>query len=216
MKKVLLLVSLLAFSVLGLSAQSFPVKFQGEKPNISDFAWAYVNYELAPAEDEDEEEGEGFYNESIGAVKNAMEKQRANKAQEPGVTLSIDQRNGFVLYEWKDPDSSNRLRVEMCYWNESDGKHKLFAYNVCCFRNGECSPGQFDGLLFYRYDNATKKMTLCNDVGFDVEFGTNDGDDVAYISYALPRTGKDIILTTWYKRGKQQKTLKWNGRRFTM
>ena len=59
-------------------------------------------------------------------------------------------------------------------------------------------------------------MTLCNDVGFDVEFGTNDGDDVAYISYALPRTGKDIILTTWYKRGKQQKTLKWNGRRFTM
>ena len=115
MKNVLLLASLLAFSVLGLSAQSFPVQFQGEKPNISDFAWAYVNYELAPAEDEDEEEGEGFYNESIGAVKNAMEKQRANKAQEPGVTLSIDQRNGFVLYEWKDPDSSNRLRVEMCY-----------------------------------------------------------------------------------------------------
>lgn len=45
MKKVLLLASLLAFSVLGLSAQvNVPVTFQGEKPTISDFAWAYVNY----------------------------------------------------------------------------------------------------------------------------------------------------------------------------
>ena len=157
MKKVLLLVSLLAFSVLGLSAQSFPIKFQGEKPNISDFAWAYVNYELTPAEDEEDEEG--YYNESIGAVKNAMDKQRANKAQNPGVTLTIDQRNGFVLYEWKDSDSDNRLRVEMCYWNESDGKHKLFACGVYYFDGDKYSAGQFDGLTFYRYDNAAKTMT---------------------------------------------------------
>ncbi len=214
MKKVLLLPSLLVFSVLGLSAQeTISVNFQGEKPNISDFAWAYVNYELAPAEDEDEEEGEGFYNESIGAVKNAMEKQRANKAQEPGVTLSIDQRNGFVLYEWKDPDSSNRLRVEMCYWNESDGKHKLFACGVYYFDGDKYSTGQFDGLTFYRYDNAAKTMTYADDLGFDVEYSTEDG---AWVTYDLPRSGKNITVTYWYDNGsKKQKTLQFDGRRFS-
>ena len=211
MKKVLLLVSLLAFSVLGLSAQSFPVKFQGEKPNISDFAWAYVNYELAPAEDEEDEEG--YYNESINAVKNAMEKQRANKAQDPDVTLAIDLRNGFVLYEWKDSDSDNRLRVEMCYWNESDGKHKLFACGVYYFDGDKYSAGQFDGLTFYRYDNAAKTMTYADDLGFDVEYSTEDG---AWVTYDLPRSGKNITVTYWYDNGsKKQKTLQFDGRRFS-
>ena len=211
MKKVLLLVSLLAFSVLGLSAQSFPVKFQGEKPNISDFAWAYVNYELAPAEEEEDEEG--YYNESIGAVKNAMEKQRANKAQDPDVTLAIDLRNGFVLYEWKDSDSDNRLRVEMCYWNESDGKHKLFACGVYYFDGDKYSAGQFDGLTFYRYDNAAKTMTYADDLGFDVEYSTEDG---AWVTYDLPRSGKNITVTYWYDNGtKKQKTLQFDGRRFS-
>ena len=211
MKKVLLLVSLLAFSVLGLSAQSFPVKFQGEKPNISDFAWAYVNYELAPAEDEEDEEG--YYNESINAVKNAMEKQRANKAQDPDVTLAIDLRNGFVLYEWKDSDSDNRLRVEMCYWNESDGKHKLFACGVYYFDGDKYSAGQFDGLTFYRYDNAAKTMTYADDFGFDVEYSTDDG---AWVTYDLPRSGKNITVNYWYDNGtKKQKTLKFDGRRFS-
>ena len=211
MKKVLLLVSLLAFSVLGLSAQSFPVKFQGEKPNISDFAWAYVNYELTPAEDEEDEEG--YYNESIGAVKNAMDKQRANKAQDPDVTLAIDLRNGFVLYEWKDSDSDNRLRVEMCYWNESDGKHKLFACGVYYFDGDKYSAGQFDGLTFYRYDNAAKTMTYADDLGFDVEYSTDDG---AWVTYDLPRSGKNITVNYWYDNGtKKQKTLKFDGRRFS-
>ena len=212
MRKIIFLVLLFICSTLAVFAQeSIRVKYQGAQPTISDFAWAFLS-----SNDDDEEED--CVDESFYAIRAAWETHRKGLPQEEGVTLTIDQKNGFVVYEYKSEyeDVKHLLRIEMCYWNESDGKHKLFAYNVCCFRNGECSPGQFDGLLFYRYDNATKKMTLCNDVGFDVEFGTNDGDDVAYISYALPRTGKDIILTTWYKRGKQQKTLKWNGRRFTM
>lgn len=213
MKKVLLLASLLAFSVLGLSAQSFPVQFQGEKPNISDFAWAYVNYELAPAEDEDEEEGEGFYNESIGAVKNAMEKQRANEALDLGETLSIDLRGGFVLYEWKDVDSDTRLRIEMCYWNESDGKHKLFACGTYYFDGDQYSAGQFDGLTFYRYDNAAKTLTWTDDIGFEVEYST---DDDAWVTYDLPRSGKNITVNYWYGNGThKQKTLQFDGRRFS-
>ena len=76
---------------------------------------------------------------------------------------------------------------------------------------GDYSAGQFDGLTFYRYDNATKKMSPCSDIGFDVVYGTDDG---AWVSYALPRTGKDITVTSWYKSGKKQKMLKWKGRRF--
>ena len=101
----------------------------------------------------------------------------------------------------------------MCYWNEADGKHKLFAYNVKCFRNGKYSPGQFDGLQFYRYNNATKKMTYYQMPGFDSSLYTEDG---AYITYSLPRVGKDIVITYWYDNGtKKQKTLKWNGRKFS-
>jgi hypothetical protein len=211
MKKVLLLASLLAFSVLGLSAQSFPVQFQGEKPTISDLAWAYVNYESTPAEGEEEEEE--CADESARAVKSAMTRQRANKAQEPGVTLSIDQRNGFVLYEWKDPDSGTRLRIEMCYWNESDGKHKLFACGTYYFDGDQYSAGQFDGLTFYRYDNAAKTLTWTDDIGFEVEYGT---DDDAWVTYDLPRSGKNITVNYWYGNGThKQKTLQFDGRRFS-
>ena len=76
------------------------------------------------------------------------------------------------------------------------------------FENGKAVLGQYDGLSFYRYDNATKKMSRCNTPGFDVEYLNK--------SYALPRTGKDITVTTWDKNGKKtQKTLKWNGHGFS-
>ncbi len=127
--------------------------------------------------------------------------------------LSIDQRNGFVLYEWKDPDSSNRLRVEMCYWNESDGKHKIFACGVYYFDGDKYSTGQFDGLTFYRYDNAAKTMTYADDLGFDVEYSTEDG---AWVTYDLPRSGKNITVNYWYQNGtKKQKTLQFDGHRFS-
>ncbi|MCR5560937.1 MAG: hypothetical protein K6F58_03865 [Bacteroidales bacterium] len=211
MKKVLLSACLLAFSLLGLSAQeTIPVNFQGEKPTISDLAWAYVNYATMP-EEGDEEEEEGYFNESIGAVKNAMSLQRANKALGAGETLSIDQRNGFVLYEWKGDDNA-RLRVEMCYWNESDGQHRLFACGVYYFDGDKYSAGQFDGLTFYRYENATKKMALADDFGFDVEYFT---DDDASVTYDLPRSGKNITVNYWYQDGtRKQKTLQFDGRRF--
>ena len=79
--------------------------------------------------------------------------------------------------------------------------------NRWSFENGKPTMGQFDVLNFYRYDNATKKMSWCETPGFDVEYLNK--------SYALPRTGKDITVTTWEDNGKQtRKTLKWNGRGF--
>jgi hypothetical protein len=103
------------------------------------------------------------------------------------------------------------LKIEMCYWNEADGKHKLVAYNVACFTNDVYSPGQFDGIALYRYNNATKTM-----IGTEDDKGIEAAYEDAHVmhSLALPRTGKDITVTYWYDSGKKQKTLKWNGHRF--
>ena len=205
MKKALLAI-LFAFSTLALSAQGgIKVNYQGDRPTISDFAWAYLS--VKPAEDEEEE---WEMDESTNAVKQAWIRHREGKALDAGETLSIDQKNGFVLYEMKD--GANLLRIEMCYWNESDGKHKLFAFGVYCFQNGRYSPGQYDGLTFFRYDNATKTMTRCDDTGFEVAYSENG----AWVSYDLPRTGKNITVNHWYDDGrKTQKTLKFDGRRFS-
>lgn len=190
--------------MLALAAQNvIRVNYQGSSPTISDFAWAFLS-------SSDDEEEEDCVDESFNAIKQAWIRHRKGLPQEEGDILAIDQKNGFVLYENRYEE--HLLRIEMCYWNEADGKHKLFAYNVACFSNGEYSAGQFDGLTFYRYDNATKKMIPCSDIGFDVVYGTDDG---VWVSYALPRTGKDITVTSWYKSGKKQKTLKWKGRRFS-
>ena len=111
-----------------------------------------------------------------------------------------------MVYEQKYEDYLSR--IEMCYWNESDGKHKLFAENRWSFQKGKPILGQYDGLNFFRYDNATKTMAGCNTPGFDVELFDK--------AYALPRTGKDIIVTTWHEDGKKtQKTLRWTGSGFS-
>lgn len=177
------------------------VKYQGAQPSISDFVTAF----LTPREEEEED----CVDESFNAVQHAWEKHLKGLPQNEGVTLTVDQKNGFVLYEYRD--EPHLVRIEMCYWNEADRKHKLFAYNVACFSNGRYSAGQFDGLLFYRYDNASRKMSEYDDTGFEVQYGTEDG---AWVSYALPRTGKDITVIYWYESTQKHKTLKWNGRKF--
>ena len=175
---------------------------------ISDFAWAFISdYEY-------DENGDDCLDEARNAAKQVWINHRKGLPQDEGETLTIDEKNGYVLIEFKSAYESNEdvVKIEMCYWNESDGKHKLFAYNVACFRNGKYSPGQFDGIQFYRYNPAKKKMTYCDAPGFKKEFYQEDG---AYVCYSLPRSGKDITVTSWYETGKTtQKTLKWNGRKF--
>lgn len=189
---------ILACSTLALSAQgTIKVNSKGAKPTVSDFAWAVLSY--------DDNSDEADFDESRNAVKQAWIRHQKGMAQEKGVTLTIDEKNGYVRYELKDGEYT--LQVEMCYWNEADGKHKLFAYKTESFLNGmRPEPGQYDGLVFYRYDNATKKMTIC-EAGIEVEYSN--------ISYALPRSGKDITVTRWNSNGTTKKqTLKWNGHGF--
>ena len=200
----IVLAILFAFCTMTLSAQdAIKVNYQGEKPTISDLAWAFLSY------DNGEEELEGEADESFNAIKQAWIHHREGTPLDEHVTLTIDDKNGFVLYEFRYEESL--LRIEMCFWNESDKKHKLFAYNVGYYYDGEYSPGQFDGIVFCRYDNATREMTYCESPGFEVEYGTDDG---AWVSYDLPRTGKDITVNYWLNGKRTQKTLKWDGQKF--
>ena len=183
MKKLLLAI-IFAYCTLAIAAQEgFRVDYQGTRPTIKDFVKAYLTSILS----EEVEECEAVpLNE--------------------GETLTIDMKNGFLVYEqaWDE----NLSRIEMCFWNESDGKHKLFADNNWYYQNGKPILGQFGGLNFLRYNNSTKRMSYIDAPGFDVEYSNK--------SYALPRTGKDIIVTTWHEDGKKtQKTLKWNGHGFS-
>ena len=95
----------------------------------------------------------------------------------------------------------------MCYWNESDGKHKLIAFNnMASYMEGRPCMAEMSGIDFYRYNNATKRMEACDAPGFEVDYGCN---------YELPRKGKDIITTRWNDDGTtRQKILKWDGKRF--
>ncbi len=165
------------------------------------FVKAYLTSILSEEVEECEAEGLGIYESLQRAITNKEKGLPLNE----GETLTIDTKNGFLLYEQTlDEDLS---RIEMCYWNESDGKHKLFAENRWSYCNGKPILGQFDGLNFLRYNNSTKRMSYIDAPGFDVEYDK---------AYALPRTGKDIIVTTWHEDGKKtQKTLKWNGHGFS-
>lgn len=192
------LATIFACLMLALAAQdAIKVNYKGAKPTISDFAWAF----FSSFDDEEEECGL----EAINAFKQAFIEHRQGIQQE-NETFIVDEKNGYILYEWRYETIIGRM--EMCYWNEADGKHKLFAYNnLASFDENGPLVTETSGLTFFRYNNATKKMTQCAPQGFEVDYDS---------SYALPRTGKSIIVTKWNKNGtKTEKALKWNGRRFS-
>ena len=189
--------------VLAVAAQEdgFRVNYQGAKPTIKDFACAYLASLFVDVEECDRE-GLGLYAD----LQESIDRQGKGLPLEENRTLTIDLKNGYLVFERKQDEYL--MRIEMCYWNEADGKHKLFASNRCGFENGKLRAGQYDIFDFYRYDNATKKMSWCEPPGFNVEYFDK--------AYALPRTGKNIIVTSWEDNGrKTQKTLKWNGHGFS-
>lgn len=202
--KRIFLVSVFAFIASALVAQnSIKVKYQGAKPTISDFATAFLKAYVY-------DENEDVLDESRSYMKSVWNRFLKGQRLEENEKITVDKANGFISIE--SYDGEDMFLAEMCYWNESDGRHKLFACNVRYFRNGKYSPGQFDGLTFYRYDNATKTMKYCDAPGFKELYGTDDG---ALVSYSLPRTGKNIVQKSWYESGTKEKTLRWNGRKFS-
>ena len=193
---------------LAMTAQdTIRVNYQGAKPTISDFITAY----LTPTYGEDGE----CDSEAMNGIRNAWERHRKGLKQQEGDTFTLDVKNGFAVYEYKyfEGECEFMTRIEMCFWNEADGKHKLFAYNHMFYRDGQYYPGQYDGLTFMRYNNAAKTMKYHSDAGVQAVYEAKSPS--VECSFALPRSGKDIIVTLWNENGKKtQKTLKWNGHGF--
>lgn len=185
----------------------YKVTYTGARPTIKDFAQAYLS-QVQVYDDPVDEVG---LDEATNAFKQAWMRYRNGVKQIDGDKFIVDEQNGYIRYE--SQYDNHLLCAEMCYWNEADGKHKLIAVNITSFTDGRYSLGQFDGLFFMRYNNATKMMADCDAPGFEPRCINDNLDN---ISYSLPRTGKNITETAWLKNGKTSKrVLKWNGRKFS-
>lgn len=194
---------ILSCLTLSLMAQSgIKVNYKGSKPTVADFAWAafpFLNYE------DEEESGDRPWR----VLENAMKRQSKGLAQGEGEKLIIDSKNGYILYEHAgDEDQDYIFRLEVCFWNESDGRHKLIAFNnMASYAEGRPSMTELSDIRFYRYDNNTKRMVACDPPGFTIEYSG---------TYSMPRVGKNIIFTHWNDDGSTTvKVLRWNGRRFS-
>ena len=172
------------------------LRFKGTQPNVKDFVTAL----LAPNETD----------ESRNGLRQAWDFYKNGMKQIPGDDLIVDVQNGYVGYV--SEDETSRQVIECCYWNYADRRHKLVAITNDLYMDGKAVVGQFTGITFYKYDNATRQMKVV----FDDELGINleapSGTDAT--SHALPRQGKTIVYSYYTPSGKVEKRLTWDGSKF--
>ena len=213
MKRTILAI-IMVLSVFTMMAQdeTIRVKYQGSNPKIGDFAQAYLS-SIPSANEVDECDQEALY--MYNAIKRAMARQSTGLPLQEKETLTIDSKNGYILYEFRH-DDEDVTRIEMCFWNESDGKHRLFACVRQSFHNGWYIAGQYDDREFFRYNNATKTMKRISNEEIGVNAVDEESSDMGVLSsISLPRMGKDIEVTWWDKNGEcGASPLKWNGHGF--
>ena len=201
MKRIVSAIILSCLTLSLMAQDGIKVSFKGSTPTVTDFAWAAfpsLNYE-----DEDESGDRPWR-----ALENAMKRYREGLPQGAGETLTIDSKNGYIMFERVGEEYGDVIfRLEVCYWNESDGKHKLIIFNdLASTSEGRPCVTETSGIYFFRYNNATKRMVACDAPGFEVDYRC---------IYELPRSGKDIICTLWNDDGTTKRmTLKWDGKRF--
>ena len=178
------------------------VNFSGAQPNIKDFVSA-----LLVRGNETDESLNGL-REAWGFFKNGMK-------QMPGDELIVDVQNGYVGYVSVDSDENgdNRQVIECCFWNYADKKYKLVAISNDSYLNGKPEVGQYTGITFYKYDNASRTMKVIypDDIG-GITLEAPPGTMVT--SHALPRKGKTMTYTYYIPMGKIEKRLTWNGTHF--
>lgn len=183
------------------------VAYSGERPNIVDFAQAYLKH-MSGAE-------------GIGPVQATLDRHLRNE-QIGEEAFVLDVRNGYIKF--REEHGAAASATEMCYWNCADGKHKVFAVNRGYWENGKPVGTQLTGLTFYKYTNATRTMKLDYDVADlstpflraypdgNVQGGTEGLETPVYY---LPRAGKNIKMDTGLPvDGCRKAELQWNGATF--
>ena len=154
----------------------------------------------------------GVMLECLGDIASSWEQYLQGKLLDKGGTFVVDTANGFMRFDRKYT-GLDRKQMEMCYWNCSDGKHKLVAENIETYANGRQIDTECTGWQFFMYDINTHRMKPVggDDLGFVYDFPQGNSNTV---SIALPRQGKTVVLTCHTPSGKITKRLTWNGSRF--
>lgn len=200
MKKLMLFAAVLMLTQTLVAQDAIRINYTGTAPSVKDFVSA-----LLSQTEEDE---------SLNGLNDAWHRYKKGVKQLAGRELTVDAPNGFVGYEDTDNYGNDTWRqvIEVCYWNYADKKHKLVAISIDSYRNGHPEAGQYDGVTFYRFDNATRKMHLVyeEELGLTIEPPANTRG----ISHELPRHGKTIVYNYYTPSGKIAKRLTWNGSRF--
>ena len=222
-----LMVSLNSISV--LAQKSYPdsvfayelenrVTYKGNAPKIGDF--------LSSFSDIDETD------ELMGSVLDAWNHYLRQEPQEPCVQFMVDEKNGYLRYTFDtrlcdDYEELNEESFyEMCYWNCADGKHKLIAENCVTMLDNRYILGQYSGISFLIYDNASHRMwtVAAEDIGAEIEqvidetnceTGEKLTDDYMPIVVChLPQQGKDINVEICHGNKRTVTRLVWDGMRF--
>lgn len=171
------------------------VRYMGQRPIITDF----VNALLA----------RNGVDECYGIFRTDWQRRRQKQELTNGATIIADTKNGYVRYD-KVRNDGSRQTIEFCYWNCSDGRHKIVAQSICSFDYDSPMAGQFDGLTMYRYDNNTHQLTWVS----NFEMGTSIEEGMPTV-YSLPQTGKDITAVVYDNNRMIEMLMKWNGSRFS-
>ena len=178
---------------------SFPVTFKGQEPGISDFVTAIVSQEAC--------------GEFLGRIGDEWRKYL--KGQKYEGRFMPDSKHGYLRFEehFKDDGDEEICITDFCFWNCSDGRHKIVAEASTCSVNGVPFDGQYSGLSIYVYDGKLRRMEM---VPLH-EFGLEQPDINSMLTYTLPVEGKDIIATANdEEKGECRFVYEWNGNGFTL
>lgn len=208
MKKAIILCAMAIFCCVGAMAQNpFKDLTKNESvvtfklPTIVDFVTAY----LSVSDDE-----------LRGSIAPEWENYLNNKPVTKGYKILVDKKNGYVRFDvdydvlYPKDKMGDKLYVEFCYWNCSDGLHKLFAENIGQTRNERPLFTEYSGLYIYAFDNATQKLYM-----IDQDLLGLDENVHGEVTFALPRNGKDIEVF-YHKPKKAAKKLEWKGKGFSL
>ncbi len=173
------------------------VRYKGAKPSISDFVTTILSQEKK--------------GEALDAMQTDWKKHLRGQMLTQGTTILVDAPNGYVRYDHKY-STRESLYIECCYWNCSDGMHKLVAENVVTIYDGKPIEGQYSGVAFYIYDNNRRAMQAVYAPNLGINEEPPSGTSVTRCK--LPQTGKALVYEYYIPSGKITKRFTWNGAKF--
>jgi len=177
-----------------MAQQTIRVNYEGQRPVITDFVSAVLS--------------QRELNEALGNVRDNWNRYRLGQPLQDGAEFSIDLQNGFVRYDIKY-GTAEKSWTEFCFWNCSDGKHKLIGVNTGYELRFKPIQTECTGLTFYSYDNQTRTLTPASayDLGAAVVV-------TSVVDFRLPRHGKDITAVVNAKDGPENIIMRWDGMKF--